>query len=138
MANTKEAKRKEILVVNGKIHVKYAHTDKVDILDPTELPGASDDFHRTLVECGLRHSLGDAFDTYKIEGDHATPEQKRGRLLEKWDAFKSGNMKLKSSKAPAETREERIERIANQVMSEGIPEAQAVNIATKLVEAGVK
>ena len=135
MANTKENKAKEILLIDNKINVSYRHTDEVDILDMNMIPGTSTLFHRTLVFNGCKHSLGDAFDTFKIEGEHATPAQKRDRLLLKWDAMLDSRLTLKAAAIPRMTREEKISEWVSQLVEEGISKAKALKIAKAMVEA---
>ena len=135
MANTKETKAKEILLIDGKINVSYGHTDEVDILDMNLIPGTSTLFHRTMVFNGCKHSLGDAFDTFMVDKAPATPSQKRDRLLLKWDAFLNSRLTLKSAAIPRVTREEQISIMVTELVKEGIKEAKATKIAMAMVEA---
>ena len=135
MANTKETKAKEILLIEGKINVSYKHTDDVDILDINLLSGTSTKFHRTMVFNGIKHSLGDAFDTFKIDGEHATPAQKRERLTQKWEAMLDSRLTLKAAMVPRMTREEKISEWVSKLVEEGIDEKKALSIAKAMVTA---
>lgn len=135
MAKTKELKAKEILLIDGKIKVTYSHTDAVDILDMNLLKGTSTLFHRTLVFTGVKHSLGDAYDTFKIDGSHATPAQKRERLLLKWDAMLEGRMTLKAVARKRVTIEEQVAIFEQELVKAGIKEAKATKMALAMAKA---
>jgi len=136
MANTKEAKRKELIISADYKYIScnYAHTDEQDIFYIEDIPAA---FINYLACLGIKHSLGDTFDTYKIDGSHATPSQKRTRMLDKWASFTNGQTTLKPAATPKKTKEERIAEAVVELVAEGLSEDLAIKTATNLANKGI-
>lgn len=141
MAKAKADKMKEIVIAPDyiKLTVSYGHTDAVDILLMTDIPGwdatLTGKIAGFLCTLGLKHSLGDAFDTYMVEGSPATPAQKRQRLLDKWDSFKAGHKTLRPSATPKMSREEQFAIAVEAAKEKGLTEEQAVLVANAMLDA---
>lgn len=136
MANTKEAKRKELIIAadNTYLSCNYAHTTEQDIFKLEDIPA---DFINYLACLGIKHSLGDTFDTYKIDGDPAPDPQKRLRMIEKWESFVAGQTTLKPAAKPKKTKEERIAEAVVELVAEGLDETTAIKTATNLANKGI-